>query len=116
MNPAFPRLAGYCATLLLFTAIGVHADVKLPGIFSDNLMLQREYPNGYRLKPDLQAIRMPNVFLCFLAALVPPVWHDLIIKRALKQWDEQYASAEERELARAQNRDAGWPDWLGATR
>ena len=67
----------------------------------------------YKLKPDLQAIRMPNVFLCFLAALVPPVWHHFIIKRALQQWDERFASAEERELARAQNRDAGWPDWLG---
>ncbi len=41
----------------------------------------------YRLKPDLAAIRMPNVFLCFLSALVPPVWHGLIIRKALKDWD-----------------------------
>jgi len=66
----------------------------------------------YKLKPDLTAIRMPNVFLCFLCALVPPVWHELIIKRALQQWDSRFASEEERELARAQNRAAGWPDWV----
>ena len=67
----------------------------------------------YKLKPDLQAIRMPNVFLCFLAALVPPVWHNLIIKKALREWDMKFASSEERELAREQNSRAGWPDWLG---
>ncbi len=66
----------------------------------------------YRLKPDTTAIRMPNVFLCFLAALIPPVWHNFIVKGALKEWDLRFASAEERELARAQNRAAGWPDWL----
>lgn len=65
----------------------------------------------YRLKPDLSAIRMPNVFLCFLTALIPPVWHGLIIKRALREWDLRFASAEERALARAQNLRAGWPDW-----
>lgn len=69
----------------------------------------------YRLKPDLTAIRMPNVFLCFLAALVPPVWHGLIIKRALKDWDARFASVEERALAREQNRRAGWPDWFEST-
>jgi p-cymene monooxygenase len=66
----------------------------------------------YKLKPDLAAIRMPNVFLCFLTALIPPVWHGQIITRALQDWDTRFASAEERELARAQNRRAGWPDWL----
>lgn len=66
----------------------------------------------YKLKPDATAIRMPNVFLCFLCALIPPLWHDAIIKPALKQWDLKLASAEERELARQQNLAAGWPDWF----
>ncbi len=69
----------------------------------------------YKLKPDATAIKMPNVFLCFLTALVPPLWHALIIKKALRQWDERLASSEERELARQQNQAAGWPDWLGST-
>ena len=69
----------------------------------------------YKLKPDMTAIRMPNVFLCFLTALIPPVWHNLIIKKALKEWDLKFASAEERELARAQNLAAGWPDWFEDT-
>jgi p-cymene monooxygenase len=66
----------------------------------------------YKLQPDPTAIRMPNVFLCFLAALVPPLWHRYIIMPALKEWDLKFASAEEREIARAQNLAAGWPDWF----
>ena len=66
----------------------------------------------YKLKPDTTAIKMPNVFLCFLTALIPPLWHNMIIKPALKVWDQKFASAEERELARQQNRAAGWPDWF----
>ncbi|MGE3775146.1 MAG: alkane 1-monooxygenase, partial [Gammaproteobacteria bacterium] len=65
----------------------------------------------YKLKPDTTAIRMPNVFLCFLTALVPPLWHTIIMP-ALREWDLKFASAEERELARAQNLAAGWPDWF----
>ncbi len=68
----------------------------------------------YKLKPDATAIRMPNVFLCFLTALLPPVWHNLIIKKALKEWDLRLASAEERALARQQNLAVGWPDWFPA--
>ena len=30
----------------------------------------------------------------------------------LKQWDTQYANAEERQLAAEQNRLAGWEDWF----
>lgn len=66
----------------------------------------------YRLKPDASAVNVPNVFVCFLAALIPPIWHRFIIMPALKDWDLNYASAEERELAREQNRRAGWPDWF----
>ena len=68
----------------------------------------------YLLKPDRDAIVMPNVFVCFLAALAPPVWHGLIIKPALRDWDTRLANAEERGLARAQNQAAGWEDWYAA--
>ena len=66
----------------------------------------------YKLRPDTTAVRMPNVFLCFLTALVPAVWHKFIIMPKLKEWDLKFASAEEREIARAQNLAAGWPDWF----
>lgn len=66
----------------------------------------------HQLAPDRQWIPMPSVFLCFFSALIPPLWHNLIIKPALKRWDNELATPEERELARAQNRAAGWPDWF----
>ena len=67
----------------------------------------------YKLKPHATAIRMPNVFLCFLTALIPPLWHTVIIKKELQEWDERLASTGERALAREQNLAAGWPDWFG---
>ena len=66
----------------------------------------------HELKPDLKWIPMPSVFVCFFSALIPPVWHNLVIKPALKRWDNELASPEERALAREQNRRAGWPDWF----
>jgi alkane 1-monooxygenase/p-cymene monooxygenase len=68
----------------------------------------------YALTPDRNSIRMPSVFICFFAALLPPVWFGLIIKPALKRWDLEYASPEERAVAAEQNRKAGWPNWFGA--
>ena len=56
---------------------------------------------------------MPSLFTCFFVALIPPLWHRNIIMPALKRWDLEYATAEERALAREQNRRAGWPDWVG---
>lgn len=70
----------------------------------------------HQLVPDRQWIPMPSVFLCFFAALVPPLWHNLIIKPALKRWDNELATPDERELARAQNKAAGWPDWFDEKR
>lgn len=64
------------------------------------------------LVPDRQWIPMPSVFICFFAALIPPLWHNAIIKPALKRWDNELATPEERELAKAQNKAAGWPDWF----
>lgn len=66
-------------------------------------------------RPDLAAIRMPSVFMCFIASLIPPLWHRSIIMPALKRWDLEFATPAERELARAQNRAAGWPDWFVET-
>jgi len=70
----------------------------------------------HQLVPDRQWIPMPSVFLCFFSALVPPLWHALIIKPALKRWDTELATPEELEIARAQYRAAGWPDWAADTR
>ena len=56
---------------------------------------------------------MPSLFTCFFVALIPALWHRKIIMPALKRWDLEYATQEERELAREQNRRAGWPDWVG---
>jgi p-cymene methyl-monooxygenase len=66
----------------------------------------------HQLVPDRQWIPMPSVFVCFFAALIPPLWHNLIIKPALRRWDNEMATPAEREMARAQNRAAGWPDWF----
>ncbi len=66
----------------------------------------------HELRPDRQWIPMPSVFVCFFSALIPPLWHNVVIKPALKRWDNELATPEERELAKAQNRAAGWPDWF----
>ncbi|MET0546736.1 MAG: alkane 1-monooxygenase [Caulobacterales bacterium] len=66
----------------------------------------------YMLRPDASSVRMPSVFICFMAALFPPFWHAKIIKPALKEWDLRFATPEERALARNQNKAAGWPDWF----
>ncbi|MDB5987888.1 MAG: monooxygenase [Nevskia sp.] len=69
------------------------------------------YQVYYKLVPHKEAIPMPSVFVCFLSALFPPLWHEAIIKPALKRWDLEFATAEERVLAAKQNEAAGWPDW-----
>lgn len=66
----------------------------------------------HQLVPDRQWIPMPSVFVCFFSALIPPLWHNVVIKPALKRWDNELATPQERELARAQNKAAGWPDWF----
>jgi len=69
----------------------------------------------FELTPDRKWIPMPSVFVCFFSALIPPLWHSAIIKPALKRWDNEMATPDERVLARAQNRAAGWPDWFDET-
>jgi hypothetical protein len=70
----------------------------------------------HELVPDRRWIPMPSVFVCFFSALIPPLWHNLVIKPALKRWDNEMATPAERELAKEQNRAAGWPDWFGEPR
>ena len=70
------------------------------------------YQTYYALVPHKESVRMPSVFVCFFAALVPPVWFRSIIKPALREWDLNWANADERALARAQNMKAGWEDWF----
>lgn len=72
------------------------------------------YKPYYVLVPDASAVKVPSVFVCFAAALIPPVWETFIAKPALREWDLTKASPEERRLARAQNLAAGWPDWFEA--
>lgn len=74
---------------------------------------QDSYMPYNKLVPHKEAIPMPSLFTCFFVALIPPLWHRRIIMPALKRWDLEYATAEERALAREQNRRAGWPDWIG---
>ena len=66
----------------------------------------------HELKPDLKWIPMPSVFVCFFSALIPPLWTHGVIMPALKRWDNEVATPEERAIAREQNRRAGWPDWF----
>ncbi len=65
----------------------------------------------HELTPDRQWIPMPSVFVCFFAALIPPIWHKFIIMPALERWDNELASPEERKLAMRQNHEASWPQW-----
>lgn len=73
------------------------------------------YQPYYKLVPHREGIELPGVFVCFLAALIPPVWEGLIIKPALKRWDMEYATPAERKLAREQNLAAGWEDWFSTS-
>jgi alkane 1-monooxygenase/p-cymene monooxygenase len=66
----------------------------------------------YKLVPDRTAIVMPSIIVCFLSGFVPFFWYAAIIKPALKRWDNEYASPNERQQAREQNRRAGWDDWF----
>lgn len=72
------------------------------------------YMPYYSMQPDAAGPRMPSGFLCFLVALVPPLWNRSILWPRLRDWDLRHATPKERMLAREANRRAGWPDWLGA--
>ena len=66
----------------------------------------------YKLSPDTDGPQMPSIFLCFMAGLIPPLWFRYIAMPKLKQWDQQYATPEEKRLAMKANEQANWPKWL----
>ncbi|WP_295681933.1 alkane 1-monooxygenase [Nevskia ramosa] len=70
------------------------------------------YRRFYALPPEAQAPQMPSLFLCFLLALIPPLWFAWIAKPRLRDWDRRFATPAERQLAMAANARAGWPRWL----
>lgn len=65
-----------------------------------------------QLVPHPDAPQMPNLFVCAVHAYFPKLWFERIAKPRLEDWDRRFASPEEKALARAANRAAGWPDWL----
>ena len=89
---AVSRIIGYEIT----THIDHHKNGDLR---FDQLVLHRDAP------------QMPSIFVCAIMVVFPPIWNRYAKKR-LQEWDENFASPEERELAREANRRAGWPDWL----
>lgn len=76
---------------------------------------QDAYVPYFAMVPDRNGPLMPSGFVCFFAAIVPPIWNRLVLQPRLREWDEKFATPAERELAREANRKAGWPDWLGKT-
>jgi len=70
----------------------------------------------WRLTPHPKAPQMPSIILCFLLSLVPPLWNRFIAMPRLRRRDLEFASPEERALAAAANKKAGWPNWLGEAR
>ena len=65
------------------------------------------YKPFYALEPDRTGPLQPQFLLCVLLAFVPPLFF-IMIKPLLKDWDERYASPQEREIARRENARAGW--------
>lgn len=68
----------------------------------------------YALEPDPDAPQMPSALICFMVALIPPLWERVIAMPKLRHWDMHFASDAERKLAAKANADAGWPDWIDA--
>lgn len=73
------------------------------------------YAPFYELKPSTIDNKMPSLVICFLIALVPPLWFRFV-QQKLKKMDLLYATPEEKILAREANKRAGWPDWFDETR
>lgn len=68
----------------------------------------------HRLRPFPEAPEMLGGYLTtILVALVPPLWHRLMIPRLLA-WDRDHATPGERRLAAEANRCSGLPALMGA--
>lgn len=66
----------------------------------------------HELVPRTDGAQMPSALLCFLCALVPPIWTKYLAKPRLQDWDARFATPEEQRLAMESNRKAGWPEWV----
>lgn len=66
----------------------------------------------FELEPRPDAPQMPSAFLCYVYAFIPPLWFAKIAKPKLREWDEEFASPAEQQLAMEANRRAGWPEWI----
>lgn len=66
----------------------------------------------FELTPRVDGAQMPSAFLCFVCALVPPLWEKTIAQPRLRHWDTHFASPAERIMAMEQNLRAGWPIWI----
>lgn len=63
----------------------------------------------HELRPYADAPQMINGYLTtILVALIPPLWHLLMIPK-LVEWDSKFANAEERRMAREANANSGIP-------
>ena len=69
------------------------------------------YKPFYKLQPDVSGPQMPSIFLCFMLGIVPPLWFRWVAQPRLKEWDLNFATTDEKKLAREANSRAGWPDW-----
>ncbi len=65
----------------------------------------------WQLAPVADAPQQPSSWLCFMVALIPPLWVRMMQPR-LRQWDLHHANSAEKALARQANQAAGWPDWF----
>jgi len=69
----------------------------------------QSYQPFWNLRPFPQAPTLDYGYLTsIILSMFPPLWHRLMIPK-LKQWDERYATPEERALAAAQNAASGLP-------
>lgn len=98
-EPVMPRHSwnsnhGSAAMLNLSRHSHHHHDASVPYQRLQPMKDQPEMPLGY----------MKMSFLC----LVPSLWHRLMVPR-LKEWDQRYATPQERELARVANMKSGIP-------
>lgn len=69
----------------------------------------------YDLKPYQDAPMMVNGYLSVIVlTLVPPIWNMLMVPKLL-EWDQKYATAEEKLLAGKQNWESGIPELMKHT-
>ena len=91
------------------------ADSDTPRRGQSTTHIEHHFDSRYKyheLKPRPEGAQMPSAFLCFVCALVPPLWEARIARPRLRHWDEHFASPAEKELAMAANPKAGWPHWI----